>query len=90
MGQLGRAFNDLSVKLQSTGATLGQRIAEKTAHLQKAVLALELANKMKSEFLPNMSYELRTPLNAIIGFAEVLRDKNFRRPETMSKLGFRQ
>ena len=75
VGQLGRAFNDLSVKLQSTYATLGQRIAEKTAHLQKAVLALELANKMKSEFLANMSHELRTPLNAIIGFAEVLRDK---------------
>ena len=75
VGQLGRAFNDLSVKLQSTYATLGQRIAEKTAHLQKAVLALERANKMKSEFLANMSHELRTPLNAIIGFAEVLRDK---------------
>ena len=75
VGQLGRAFNDLSVKLQSTYTTLEQRIAEKTAHLQKAVLALELANKMKSEFLANMSHELRTPLNAIIGFAEVLRDK---------------
>ena len=40
VGQLGRAFNDLSVKLQSTYATLGQRIAEKTAHLQKAVPGL--------------------------------------------------
>ncbi len=75
VAQLGRAFNDLSVKLQSTYATLEQRIAEKTAHLQKAVQALERANKMKSEFLANMSHELRTPLNAIIGFAEVLRDK---------------
>lgn len=75
VGQLGRAFNDMSTKLQSTYATLEQRIAEKTAHLQQAVLALERANKMKSEFLANMSHELRTPLNAIIGFAEVLRDK---------------
>ena len=75
VGQLGRAFNDMSAKLQSTYATLEQRIAEKTAHLQKAVSALERANKMKSEFLANMSHELRTPLNAIIGFAEVLRDK---------------
>ncbi|MBU6391130.1 MAG: response regulator [Planctomycetota bacterium] len=75
VGQLGRAFNDMSIKLQSTYATLEQRIAEKTARLQNAVLALEQANKMKSEFLANMSHELRTPLNAIIGFAEVLRDK---------------
>ena len=75
VGQLGRAFNDMSTKLQSTYATLEQRIAEKTAHLQRVVLALEQANKMKSEFLANMSHELRTPLNAIIGFAEVLRDK---------------
>jgi signal transduction histidine kinase/DNA-binding response OmpR family regulator len=75
VGQLARAFNDMSTKLQSTYATLEQRIAEKTAHLQDAVSALERANKMKSEFLANMSHELRTPLNAIIGFAEVLRDK---------------
>jgi signal transduction histidine kinase/DNA-binding response OmpR family regulator len=75
VGQLGRAFNDMSTKLQSTYATLEQRIAEKTAHLQQVVSALERANKMKSEFLANMSHELRTPLNAIIGFAEVLRDK---------------
>ncbi len=75
VGQLGRAFNDMSIKLQSMYATLEQRIAEKTARLQNAVLALEQANKMKSEFLANMSHELRTPLNAIIGFAEVLRDK---------------
>lgn len=75
VGRLGRAFNAMSVKLQSTYATLEQRIAEKTSHLQKAILALEQANKMKSEFLANMSHELRTPLNAIIGFAEVLRDK---------------
>ncbi len=75
VGRLGRAFNAMSTKLQSMYATLEQRIAEKTSHLQKAILALEQANKMKSEFLANMSHELRTPLNAIIGFAEVLRDK---------------
>src|SRR3990167_5466976 len=75
VGQLSRNFNEMSTKLKSIYATLEQRIAEKTSHLQKAVLALERANKMKSEFLANMSHELRTPLNAIIGFAEVLRDK---------------
>ncbi|TLD43176.1 MAG: sensory transduction histidine kinase [Candidatus Jettenia ecosi] len=75
VGQLAMAFNDMSTKLQSSYAMLEQRIAEKTAHLQKANVELERANKLKSEFLANMSHELRTPLNAIIGFAEVLRDK---------------
>lgn len=75
VGQLGKAFNDMSSKLRSIYSTLEQRIAEKTAHLQMANEALRRANKLKSEFLANMSHELRTPLNAIIGFAEVLRDK---------------
>ena len=35
VGQLGRAFNAMSTKLQFTYATLEQRIAEKTSHLQK-------------------------------------------------------
>jgi len=46
----------------------GRNITEKT----QANLALEKANKAKSEFLSSMSHELRTPLNAILGFAQVL------------------
>ncbi|MBC7085520.1 MAG: PAS domain S-box protein [Methanomethylovorans sp.] len=34
----------------------------------------EEANKMKSEFLSNVTHELRTPLNAIMGFSDLLQE----------------
>jgi signal transduction histidine kinase len=39
--------------------------------------ALETADKLKSEFITNVSYELRTPLNTIIGFTEILANQYF-------------
>ncbi len=39
--------------------------------------ALLTADRLKSEFITNVSYELRTPLNTIIGFTEILSNQYF-------------
>ncbi len=39
--------------------------------------ALEAAEKLKMDFLANVSYQLRTPLNAMMGFSEILHEEYF-------------
>jgi len=45
--------------------------------LIKAKEKAEESDNLKSSFLANMSHEIRTPMNAILGFANLLKNKNF-------------
>ena len=76
--KLSDAFNHMLDGLQDTQEKLRQanrQLDNKIIELSERNIELFRANKVKGEFLANISHEFRTPLNSIMGFAQVLRDK---------------
>ncbi|BAQ61172.1 circadian input kinase A [Geminocystis sp. NIES-3708] len=59
-------------KLEKQKKLLEQQIEKKAKELQDALIAAQIANQSKTEFLGSISHELRTPLTCIIGLSGTL------------------
>jgi signal transduction histidine kinase len=63
---------DLQAALQNSNRQLAERVAERTAELEKALKKVNEINQLKVDFVSNISHELRTPLAQIKGYVVML------------------
>ena len=79
IGLLGKSMNNMSQKLEENISQL------KTANLelQRDIDKKEKLEKMRTDFLSNVSHELKTPIALILGYAEGLKEGITDDPESM-------
>lgn len=94
-GRIPRADESLidyaTVPLPDGGVLVAQHDVTDSVRVETALrernVALETAERVKLDFLANVSYQLRTPLNAIMGFSEIL-DKQYFGPLNEKQLEY--
>ncbi|MCY1723235.1 ATP-binding protein [Prolixibacteraceae bacterium Z1-6] len=76
----------LQVKVKKRTEDLQQQLELNSRimiELEEQKFRAEESDKMKSAFLANMSHEIRTPMNGILGFAELLKLKDYKHEEQL-------
>lgn len=68
---------NLQTALQQSNQTLELRVKERTAELEKAYQKLSELNKLKNNFISNISHELRTPMTHVKGYIDLLLANDF-------------
>jgi signal transduction histidine kinase len=67
----------LQKALQMANRRLEERVRERTAELAQALEKLSELNRLKADFVANISHELRTPMTHIVGYIDLLADDTF-------------
>ncbi|MHB1687972.1 MAG: hybrid sensor histidine kinase/response regulator [Ignavibacteriaceae bacterium] len=72
----------LHQQLENQNQILEEKVKERTKELEKTNIELiaakeqaERSDKLKSEFLNQMSHEIRSPMNAVLNFANLLKEE---------------
>ncbi len=68
---------NLQNALQQSNQNLERRVQERTAELEKAYKKLAELNKLKGNFISNISHELRTPMTHVKGYVDLLLNDDF-------------